>query len=122
MFGFNFRWIFVESMKTIHLAVKIKFLRYLEADILTKTFLRQPFCKIQDGGHIALGTNGNIVFLIAYRIRLPKMYILILYTKIRRNYIYSVVNLTKSSNFVCLQAMSNGSLLIVPERGVARVT
>ena len=27
-----------------------------------------------------------------------------------------------SSNFVCLQAMSNVSLLIIPEKGVAQVT
>ena len=54
------------------LAVKIKALGYLEAEILTKTFFTQPFCKIQDGGHIGLEANGNIVFLIAYTIRFPR--------------------------------------------------
>jgi len=29
---------------------------------------------MQDGGHIGLGANGNIVFLIAYAISFPKMY------------------------------------------------
>ena len=43
-------------------------------DIDQKPFSRQPFCKIQDGGQIGLGANGNIVFLIAYTIRFPKMY------------------------------------------------
>ena len=57
------------------LAVKINFLRYLEAEILTKTFLRQPFCKIQDDSHIGLGANGNIGCLIAYTIMYLKMYI-----------------------------------------------
>ena len=56
------------------MAVKIKFLSYLEAEISPKIFLRQPFCKIQDGGHIGLGANGNFVFLIADTIRFPKMY------------------------------------------------
>jgi len=29
---------------------------------------------MQDGGHIGLGENGNIVFLIAYAISFPRMY------------------------------------------------
>jgi len=31
-------------------------------------------CKIQDGGHIGIKANGNIVFLIAYTMKFPKMY------------------------------------------------
>ena len=34
----------------------------------------QPFCPMQDGGHIGLEANGNIVFLIAYTISFSKMY------------------------------------------------
>ena len=30
--------------------------------------------KMQDGGHIGVGANVNIVFLIAYVISFPKMY------------------------------------------------
>jgi len=30
--------------------------------------------KIQDGGHIGIRANGNIVFLIAYTMKFPKMY------------------------------------------------
>jgi hypothetical protein len=44
------------------LVVKIKALGYLEAEILTKTFFTQPFCKIQDGGHIGLEANGKHCF------------------------------------------------------------
>ena len=40
------------------LAAEIKFLCYLEAEILTKTVL-QPFCKTQGGGHIHIKANGN---------------------------------------------------------------
>ena len=43
-------------------------------DVAENLFLRQPFCKIQDGDHIGLGANGNITFLIADAIRFPKMY------------------------------------------------
>ena len=32
------------------------------------------FCKIQDGWHIGIRANGNIIFLIAYTIKFPKMY------------------------------------------------
>ena len=52
----------------------MKALGYLEAEILTKNYFRQPFCKVQNGGHKGLGANGNIVFLIAYELRFPKMY------------------------------------------------
>ena len=49
------------------LAVKIKFLCYLEAEILTKTVLYcSHFVKmIRCGGHIRIGANGNILFLVA---------------------------------------------------------
>ena len=56
------------------LAVKIKFLGYLVAGILTKTPFTAAILKIQDGGHKGLGANGNIGFLIAYTITFPKMY------------------------------------------------
>jgi len=42
---------------------------------------------MQDGGHIALGANENIVFLIAYTISYPKIIVFILSKKFRRNYI-----------------------------------
>ena len=32
------------------------------------------FCKIQDGGHTGIRANVNIVFLIPYSIKFPKMY------------------------------------------------
>jgi len=38
------------------------------------SYVRLPFCKIKDGGHIGLGANRNIVFLVAYIIMFPKMY------------------------------------------------
>ena len=37
-------------------------------------FIRHPFCEIQDGGHVGIRGNGNIVFLVAYTIKFPKMY------------------------------------------------
>src|SRR6218665_378988 len=50
------------------------FQKYL-AEIFTKTcFMAAILNKMQDGGHIGVGANENIVFLIAYIISLPKMY------------------------------------------------
>jgi len=48
---------------------------YLQAEIFTKTcFMAAILNKMQDGGHIGVGANENIVFLIAYIISFPKMY------------------------------------------------
>ena len=50
------------------------FQKYL-AEIFTKTcFMAAILNKMQDGGHIGVGANVNIVFLIAYVISFPKMY------------------------------------------------
>ena len=50
------------------------FQKYL-AEIFTKTcFMAAILNKMQDGGHIGIGANVNIVFLIAYVISFPKMY------------------------------------------------
>src|SRR6218665_134411 len=50
------------------------FQKYL-AEIFTKTcFMAAILNKMQDGGHIGVRANVNIVFLIAYVISLPKMY------------------------------------------------
>jgi len=47
---------------------------FISGDINENPFIRQPFCKIQDGGHVGIRANGNIVFLVAYTINFPKMY------------------------------------------------
>src|SRR6218665_1115263 len=45
------------------------------AEIFTKTcFMAAILNKMQDGGHIGVGANENIVFLIDYVISFPKMY------------------------------------------------
>src|SRR6218665_3735975 len=50
------------------------FQKYL-AQIFTKTcFMAAILNKMQDGGHIGVGANVNIVFLISYVISFPKMY------------------------------------------------
>src|SRR6218665_2752479 len=50
------------------------FQKYL-AEIFTKTcFMAAILNKMQDGGHIGVGANVNIVFLNAYVISFPKMY------------------------------------------------
>src|SRR6218665_2269015 len=50
------------------------FKKYL-AEIFTKTcFMAAILNKMQDGGHIGIGANVNIVFLNAYVISFPKMY------------------------------------------------
>ena len=45
---------------------EIKFLCYLEAEIDENRFVRKPFGKIQDGGHIVNRANRNIVFWLLY--------------------------------------------------------
>src|SRR6218665_1579296 len=50
------------------------FQKYL-AEIFTKTcFMAAILNKMQNGGHIGVGANVNIVFLIAYIISFPNMY------------------------------------------------